>query len=254
MVDFRAVAGGALAGLGDGLIEEARARREEAARALQQEQRTAERLQDRAWAVEDRDLAYARSRRGRGSGGGRRSGGGSGGGTPTMNPDGSFSFAYSPDDPSAVRTNKIRAQARAMSEGRSEITPEDYLWAESSGDQVAPEARARLVQTEAAAIRDSSAAFDMSPEEIMEQATRTVDSLLAPPQAQQPQTGLLPDPVSPATLPLPQGLGSPAMQDQNDVALPAPRDPAQRQVGQVYRSPTGAMGRWTGEGWEVVDG
>lgn len=33
---------------------------------------------------------------------------------------------------------------------------------------------------------------------------------------------------------------------------PAPRDAAARTVGQVYVSPTGKKGRWTGQGWELV--
>ena len=35
-------------------------------------------------------------------------------------------------------------------------------------------------------------------------------------------------------------------------APPAPRDPTKRKVGQVYSSPSGAEGRWTGDGWEPV--
>lgn len=249
MVDFARVAGGTLAGLGDGLIEQARMKREEAQRALAAQQRQAERLQDRKWQVEDRNMSLA-SRRG----GGGRSSGGNASGSGTTPADSGFSFAYDPNDPSAVRTIKIRAQAKAMQEGRTEITPDDYLWAENSGNEVSPEARARLVQTEAAAIRDSSSSLDMSQEEIMQQAATTVDNLLAPPQAQQePQTGF--GALQPATLPLPTGLGSPGpIESGNNVALPAPRDPGQRQVGQVYRSPTGQAARWTEDGWEVVDG
>lgn len=62
-----AVAGG-MAGLGQGMVQQAQARREEFLENLRHERRQAERMQDRAWQVEDRDLAL--SRRGGGGGGG----------------------------------------------------------------------------------------------------------------------------------------------------------------------------------------
>jgi hypothetical protein len=34
----------------------------------------------------------------------------------------------------------------------------------------------------------------------------------------------------------------------------APTDPTARVVGRVYKSPTGALGRWTATGWEIVNG
>jgi len=37
-------------------------------------------------------------------------------------------------------------------------------------------------------------------------------------------------------------------------ASTAPQDPAQRVVGQVYRSPNGQLGEWTGQGWRIVEG
>lgn len=33
---------------------------------------------------------------------------------------------------------------------------------------------------------------------------------------------------------------------------PAPVNPAERQIGQVYTAPNGRNGRWTGQGWEIV--
>jgi hypothetical protein len=37
-------------------------------------------------------------------------------------------------------------------------------------------------------------------------------------------------------------------------AMPAPTDPAERVVGQVYRNARGQLARWNGEGWELVNG
>jgi hypothetical protein len=33
---------------------------------------------------------------------------------------------------------------------------------------------------------------------------------------------------------------------------PAPRDPAQRKVGETYLSPNNVAAKWTGKGWEPV--
>lgn len=50
-----------------------------------------------------------------------------------------------------------------------------------------------------------------------------------------------------AGMQVPQGpVGAPA-------APPAPRDPSQRTVGQVYTAPNGQRIRWTGRDWEVVE-
>lgn len=63
-------AAGAVAGAGQGIVERARALREEAMENLRRGDRQAERAEDRAWQVEDRELAHARSAARRGSGGG----------------------------------------------------------------------------------------------------------------------------------------------------------------------------------------
>ena len=63
-----ALAGG-MAGAGQGLVETAQQRREMFLENLRNERRQAERMQDREWAVEDRNLALA-SRSGGGGGGG----------------------------------------------------------------------------------------------------------------------------------------------------------------------------------------
>ena len=62
-----------------------------------------------------------------------------------------------------------------------------------------------------------------------------------------------------ATLPAPQG-GQPKgatapglIEADDEEAPPAPRDPAQRRVGQVYTAPSGARATWTGQGWKPVD-
>lgn len=42
-------------------------------------------------------------------------------------------------------------------------------------------------------------------------------------------------------------------EDTAGKALPAPENPDERVVGQVYTSPSGKKGRWTANGWELVD-
>lgn len=65
------IAAGALQGLGDGLIEYASMKRQEAQDLLNYQRRQAERLQDRQWKLEDEERALSRRRSG-GGGGGRK--------------------------------------------------------------------------------------------------------------------------------------------------------------------------------------
>lgn len=53
------------------------------------------------------------------------------------------------------------------------------------------------------------------------------------------------------SVPAPQVQSIPPV-TQEASALAAPQDPTQRQVGQVYRSPNGQLGKWTGQGWKIV--
>lgn len=46
------------------------------------------------------------------------------------------------------------------------------------------------------------------------------------------------------------GMRDPQPETQN--YPPAPQDPSARIVGQIYRSPSGNVGRWTGQGWEII--
>ncbi|MCC6919949.1 MAG: hypothetical protein IT548_12155 [Alphaproteobacteria bacterium] len=62
-------------------------------------------------------------------------------------------------------------------------------------------------------------------------------------------------PKSPAAAPPPPVAPEAARAQQPpapDTTPPAPRDPAQREVGQRYRAPDGRMVKWTGRGWEPV--
>lgn len=56
----------------------------------------------------------------------------------------------------------------------------------------------------------------------------------------------VPAPRTPSTPP------RPSVESQTNLNPPAPRDPSQRKVGQVYAAPDGRNIQWTGKGWQVV--
>lgn len=235
-----ALAGG-LTGFGEGLTSLAQQRRAEAQEKLRQEQRQAERLQDREWAVEDRDVnnAAIAART-------RRSGSSAGSSAGSIGADADGNPTLDKNAPAAVRAVWAQAQAEARARGDEAPTWEDISKIYNSKENPGMSAgeTERLVQNYADSLLDRPGNRKMTVEEAYRDARKFYGVGTDEP-AGDTGGGMVPKDTP--------GAAAPAAAPAEE--YPPVKRGAEHEIGQIYRAPNGDLVKYMGPNkWMRVDG
>ena len=247
--------------------------------------------QSRAQEIEDREIAHARRSRGGGGGGGRSSGGGGGGGSSSTRLAGEYDIdgvlhgrdptgqmrPYLAPDGTPVSATATGKGTRAAAGGAPKVDLEE---AETIFDDelstlgdvtIPPDVKNQARHEFNRLVHGGADPFEAAAEvrgmlEIDEEVTNRAG--IGTTRGLHIATGGLlgTDPNGPPdeTKQVARGLRNaeqpggvaptPADQPEGEYP-PAPPDPSVREVGKVYRSPNGTLGRWTAQGkWDVIGG